>query len=392
MRFIFGLLSIALTVGSQAASASEWSQNGSIMSLESNGQERRFKYSSPRPGLLVENGFTLFDGKRICNKYSGIIYLFSSKCNRIAYEVVGDVSESQRGVVLTGQKPKRDAKCNVIGYEDDRLVFTLREARQANAPKNTENLYLTCAEKKRTGYVLEEYEIDYCGGLQRKDQVPSSNATAENERRRKEGERRRAQEQERRERAEQESRESQRREEEEQNALRERQAEAERARLAANTLVIEVRSLHANTVELSFYSQSFNRAWPGGSRVYPLADSEFHTYRLNCQPSERICYGAWVSGDSSSYWGVGNGGEQGCTDCCMTCGSSNRVTRVTLNGSNGEDTPTSNSGPNLLGTAVEILNGFSGAGAYGRGGGTRTYTPTPPQRRKPRESDISGTR
>ena len=32
----------------------------------------------------------------------------------------------------------------------------------------SDNVYMSCDEKRRQGYVLEPNEVDYCGGLQRK--------------------------------------------------------------------------------------------------------------------------------------------------------------------------------------------------------------------------------
>ena len=40
---------------------------------------------------------------------------------------------------------------------------------KAEEGRNPGDVYLSCAEKKRMGYVLEKNEVDYCGGLRRKD-------------------------------------------------------------------------------------------------------------------------------------------------------------------------------------------------------------------------------
>lgn len=88
----------------------------------------------------------------------------------------------------------------------------------------------------------------------------------------------------------------------------------------ADSLVFTITSEHPNIVDLEFYSQAYSRAWPGGGQVYYIDDWNAHTYNLDCEYGELICYGAWVRGDSSTYWGVGPDGQFSCSDCCATCG------------------------------------------------------------------------
>lgn len=85
------------------------------------------------------------------------------------------------------------------------------------------------------------------------------------------------------------------------------------------TLTWQMRSYHRNAVEVQFYSQNRNHMWPSSGRVYALDDYKVHTFRISCVQGEKICYGAWVAGDSTSYWGAGKGGKHGCNDCCYTC-------------------------------------------------------------------------
>ena len=87
----------------------------------------------------------------------------------------------------------------------------------------------------------------------------------------------------------------------------------------AQQLTWEVQSMYPNKVQIEFYSQDRRHAWPGGNRAYNLNDYETHTYRLNCIAGEKICYGAWVTGNSSRYWGVGMNNRHGCKGCCYTC-------------------------------------------------------------------------
>ena len=84
------------------------------------------------------------------------------------------------------------------------------------------------------------------------------------------------------------------------------------------TLTWTFTSNHPNQVQLSFYSQDRNAAWPGGDMAYDLVDWEPHTFTLTCRTGEKICYGAWVKG-ASDYWGSGFGDEQACDNCCRTC-------------------------------------------------------------------------
>ena len=96
---------------------------------------------------------------------------------------------------------------------------------------------------------------------------------------------------------------------------------------SADTLTWQIRSTYPYRLYLEFYSQNYDHSWPGGGEVYVLDDSRFHTYRLNCRRGEKICYGAWVTTDESTYWGVGPYNGYGCSDCCLVCGGrSNRIT------------------------------------------------------------------
>lgn len=83
----------------------------------------------------------------------------------------------------------------------------------------------------------------------------------------------------------------------------------------------QIRSSYPYQAQIEFYSQDRRGiAWPGGGHAYDLNDSARHSFSLNCQPGERICYGAWVTGRGSRYWGVGPDNAHSCTDCCWTCG------------------------------------------------------------------------
>lgn len=89
---------------------------------------------------------------------------------------------------------------------------------------------------------------------------------------------------------------------------------------SAETLTWRFRSDFAYKLYLEFYSQDYDRAWPGDGQVYVIADYEFHTYNLACSPGELICYGAWTD-TGQTFWGSGWNGRHSCDDCCTTCGN-----------------------------------------------------------------------
>ena len=88
--------------------------------------------------------------------------------------------------------------------------------------------------------------------------------------------------------------------------------------LAADVTFI-MQNSHEFAVEVELYSQDRNHVWPGNGQVYYLDDGEQKQMSLGCEEGELICYGAWVSGDEGTYWGVGPGNAEDCDDCCYTC-------------------------------------------------------------------------
>jgi hypothetical protein len=102
-----------------------WTHNGSTVRLYASGVRRTFYYEAPRSGLPVEAGQLLFYGSREGDTYFGKAYRFSSKCGEVSYEVAGKVHPSQTVINLSGNAPKRDEQCNVIGTFVDRLKFEL---------------------------------------------------------------------------------------------------------------------------------------------------------------------------------------------------------------------------------------------------------------------------
>jgi hypothetical protein len=204
----------------------------------------------------------------------------------------------------------------------------------------------------------------------RPEAVSSADREAEEERRREE-----------REEAER------RRQQEAQDAAERRRLEIEREQ-ARRTLVVEVRSLDKYIVHLNFQAKGRNNAWPGGSQIYLLKDSDFHTFRLSCIPGEKICYGAGRSGNYGIYWGIALDGKQGCSNCCMTCGGNYTYTLNAGPTSPPASSRTSNNNvSDFLGTAIDVLNGVSGAVGAGRNNSGPQFRPGP----RNRQSDVTGT-
>ena len=76
---------------------------------------------------------------------------------------------------------------------------------------------------------------------------------------------------------------------------------------------------HPYRVQVELYSEDRDHVWPGGGQAYVLDDDETKEIPISCRAGETICYGAWVDGDSGTYWGVGPDATESCSDCCYTC-------------------------------------------------------------------------
>lgn len=98
---------------------------------------------------------------------------------------------------------------------------------------------------------------------------------------------------------------------------------------SAQTITFNLENESDYDIQIEFYSQDRSHAWPGGDQAYNLASGKENEYRLQCRDGEKICYGAWVKGKSSTYWGVGLQNKQACESCCQTCGEGNLSKRLT---------------------------------------------------------------
>jgi len=97
------------------------------------------------------------------------------------------------------------------------------------------------------------------------------------------------------------------------------------------SLTFLIQSNHPNIVSVEFYSQSSDTAWPGGEEVFVIKDDQVNSYPLTCSAGETICFGAWVKGNDSTFWGAGPGGKQSCQDCCYVCEGGETPVRVLNN-------------------------------------------------------------
>ena len=89
---------------------------------------------------------------------------------------------------------------------------------------------------------------------------------------------------------------------------------------STTSMVWQVKSNYQYRVQIAFYARERNHEWPGNGQAWDLNDYNNHTYTLSCRRGEKVCFGAWVTGNANKYWGVGFGGKQGCATCCFYCG------------------------------------------------------------------------
>jgi hypothetical protein len=89
---------------------------------------------------------------------------------------------------------------------------------------------------------------------------------------------------------------------------------------AADDEEFTIKSMAENNVQVAFFSQDRHARWPAQGRAWNLNDYNDHKFNLSCVNGERICYGAWLTGNARTYWGVGADGKEACNNCCYTCG------------------------------------------------------------------------
>lgn len=207
---------------------------------------------------------------------------------------------------------------------------------------------MTCDEKRARGYVLEENEIDYCGGPSRSaardasepqdlyGQDSDQDAAAEREREREEAAQRKA---------------------------------AEEARRTVTFVVI---NKDPSSVGVTFFSQNRRVGWPSWDRHWTVGGYETQSFPLSCQPGEQICMGAWEKSNVNSYWGVGAWNKHGCNGCCAVCGSG--TSNQTLLPGDPAPVASQESGNDAGEIAGAIVNGLT----LGLGVGSAIINSSPP--------------
>jgi hypothetical protein len=101
---------------------------------------------------------------------------------------------------------------------------------------------------------------------------------------------------------------------------------------AQNEMTWQMKSTTGHKVEVAFFSQDRKGfRWPGNGRAFTVTDDEeLLKFRIGCLGGEKICYGAWVAGRHSTFWGMGPEGTSSCQDCCFTC-NGNLTKVITFN-------------------------------------------------------------
>ncbi len=125
-----------------------WTYDGSLLSSRAEGELRKFYYVKDRADSSEEGadlGAMLFEGKLSNRKFSGMAYELDERCGRIAYKVLGVLSEGDRRVELTGQKPVLDKNCKGTKSEPTDLTFNLVDA--AFVSSDVTGMHKTSADK-----------------------------------------------------------------------------------------------------------------------------------------------------------------------------------------------------------------------------------------------------
>lgn len=99
---------------------------------------------------------------------------------------------------------------------------------------------------------------------------------------------------------------------------------------AAETFTFRLQNSYPGDLQVEFCSEDRNHSWPGGGQAYLLKPGNPVSFPLKCRKGETICYGAWVDGDATTYWGSGADCAEECDDCCYVCdGSESEVQELT---------------------------------------------------------------
>ena len=96
------------------------------MRLEASGVSRKFYFYKPTDAMSkagAQPQTLRFEGQISGKSYSGTAFLYTDKCERLAFPVSGQVENHDERVTLKGQAPRMDGNCQEIGKRDQTLVF-----------------------------------------------------------------------------------------------------------------------------------------------------------------------------------------------------------------------------------------------------------------------------
>lgn len=110
-----------------------WDVDGSsvILKADPNLPGRKFYFCQPGGSARSEGaraGNLFFSGQRSGNRYSGTAYVNSGRCGSFSYSVSGSVTDGDRGVSLSGQRPIIDeSSCKVSSYRSTNFTLTYKQ-------------------------------------------------------------------------------------------------------------------------------------------------------------------------------------------------------------------------------------------------------------------------
>lgn len=79
------------------------------------------------------------------------------------------------------------------------------------------------------------------------------------------------------------------------------------------------RNNSGGTVHVKMYARQRGIWWPTASTNWRMDGVGPHSFAISCRAGEKVCYGAWRSGNTDRYWGTGFQDRHGCDGCCYTC-------------------------------------------------------------------------
>jgi hypothetical protein len=108
---------------------SQWSHNGSVMSVSETNGSIEIDYLEPRAGMKsvgVRPQTMLFYGSKNGNRIEGNAYIFDSRCGPVSYGAEGQFSADGHSLLLSGQSPRVNGNCDVVRSVAEILRFERR--------------------------------------------------------------------------------------------------------------------------------------------------------------------------------------------------------------------------------------------------------------------------